>query len=61
MIAQLACYALAVFSDKIKQQNVVKKLANLCRYFALINLASAHAFYKFLCRKKQVLWNPRTG
>jgi hypothetical protein len=30
-------------------------------YFVLLNLASAHAFVKFLLRKKQVLWTPRKG
>lgn len=30
-------------------------------YFFLINLASANATFKFLCRQKQVLWTPRKG
>jgi cellulose synthase/poly-beta-1,6-N-acetylglucosamine synthase-like glycosyltransferase len=30
-------------------------------YFTLINLASAHAFIKFLLGKKQVIWTPRKG
>ncbi|MFZ1987076.1 MAG: glycosyltransferase, partial [Desulfatitalea sp.] len=30
-------------------------------YFVLINCASAHAFLKFVLRKKQVMWNPRKG
>ena len=34
---------------------------NLLRYFVLLNLASAHAFFKFLLRHKQVIWTPRKG
>jgi len=30
-------------------------------YFTLINLASAHAFIKFVLGKKQVMWTPRKG
>ena len=30
-------------------------------YFTLINVASAHAFLKFVAGRKQVLWTPRKG
>ncbi len=30
-------------------------------YFTLLNLASAHAFAKFLMGKRQVIWSPRKG
>jgi cellulose synthase/poly-beta-1,6-N-acetylglucosamine synthase-like glycosyltransferase len=30
-------------------------------YFALLNLASAHAFIKFIFGQKQVMWTPRKG
>jgi len=33
----------------------------LPHYFALLNLASAHAFLKFIMGKKQITWTPRTG
>jgi hypothetical protein len=31
------------------------------RYFCLLNIASAHAFGKFLLGKKQAVWAPRKG
>jgi cellulose synthase/poly-beta-1,6-N-acetylglucosamine synthase-like glycosyltransferase len=31
------------------------------RYFCLLNIASAHAFLKFLLGKKQAVWAPRRG
>ena len=34
---------------------------NFMRYFLLLNIASAHAFSKFICGKKQILWTPRKG
>ena len=30
-------------------------------YFTLINLAACHACWKFLCREKVVIWQPRAG
>lgn len=30
-------------------------------YFLILNIASAHAFFKFLSGRKQVLWTPRKG
>jgi hypothetical protein len=37
------------------------KPIHMVRYFVLLNLAAAHAFLKFLCGKKQVVWQPRKG
>ena len=36
-------------------------LVYLCHYFVLLNIASAHAFIKFILRRKQVVWTPRKG
>lgn len=30
-------------------------------YFVVLNIACAHAFYRFIKGEKQVLWNPRVG
>ncbi|MCU7799666.1 MAG: glycosyltransferase family 2 protein [gamma proteobacterium symbiont of Lucinoma myriamae] len=30
-------------------------------YFSLLNIASAHAFFRYLKKEKQVIWNPRLG
>jgi hypothetical protein len=32
-----------------------------CQYFALLNWASAVAFFRFLRGEKKVLWQPRQG
>lgn len=37
------------------------KIFYLPYYFALINIAAAMAFVKFLKREKQTVWKPRTG
>jgi glycosyltransferase involved in cell wall biosynthesis len=37
------------------------KVLYLLHYFMLLNLASAHAFLKFILGRKQVVWTPRKG
>jgi cellulose synthase/poly-beta-1,6-N-acetylglucosamine synthase-like glycosyltransferase len=37
------------------------RILNFIHYFVLLNLASAHAFVKFLLGQKQVMWTPRSG
>lgn len=38
-----------------------RSLARYCYYFFLLNCSSAVAFWRFLNRQKQVLWQPRVG
>jgi cellulose synthase/poly-beta-1,6-N-acetylglucosamine synthase-like glycosyltransferase len=60
-ICQVAAYFLAVVSPWLEKRGRQLKIASLCHYFLLINIAAGHAFLKFIRGKKQVVWNPRTG
>jgi hypothetical protein len=60
-IIQNLMYAGALISPVFKKKSYLSQVLYLCHYFALINLASAQAFFKFLLRQKQVLWTPRKG
>jgi len=60
-LLQLAGYAAAALMPVLERRGIRYKLLVLARYLALLNLASAHAFGKFLLRRKQVVWNPRKG
>jgi cellulose synthase/poly-beta-1,6-N-acetylglucosamine synthase-like glycosyltransferase len=55
---QLLAYAAGIVYPFLKNEN---RLIYLCRYFILLNLASAHAFWRVLRGKKIVVWNPRKG
>jgi cellulose synthase/poly-beta-1,6-N-acetylglucosamine synthase-like glycosyltransferase len=60
-ILQNAGYLAAVTMPFLEKVGVGGRLLTFTRYFLLLNLASAHAFGKFLLGKKQVLWTPRKG
>ena len=60
-IIQISAYIGAFLSPVIENKGYQSKLLYLCRYFALLNIASAHAFMKFVMRQKQVVWTPRKG
>ena len=60
-IAQSACYGAALTAFLFEKNGFRCGPLYMPYYFALINLASAHATYKFICRQKQVLWIPRKG
>ncbi len=60
-ILQNMAYFAAILSPFLVRYKNVSKLLYLPRYFTLLNFASAHAFLKYLMRKKQVLWQPRKG
>jgi cellulose synthase/poly-beta-1,6-N-acetylglucosamine synthase-like glycosyltransferase len=60
-LAQTAAYLAALASPLLGNPRGCSNFFHLVRYFAILNIASAHAFFKFLCRKKQVLWQPRVG
>ena len=60
-VFQCAAYVLAFFAPRITAGGAVRKLVDFSRYFALLNLACAHACGKFLLRQKQVVWTPRKG
>jgi len=60
-VFQNAGYLAAILSPILEKKGYGNRLIYLCRYFVLLNIASAHAFIKFLFRQKQVVWTPRKG
>jgi cellulose synthase/poly-beta-1,6-N-acetylglucosamine synthase-like glycosyltransferase len=60
-VVQNMAYLGAILSPLVEKIGYQLKALNLLRYFVLLNLASAHAFFKFLLRHKQVMWTPRKG
>ena len=58
---QIGAYLGALISPPLERNGWRFKLLESSHYFAVINMAAAHAFGKFLMRKKQVVWTPRKG
>ena len=61
LVLQIIAYAGALLMPWLEKKGYHWGLLNFARYFLLLNVASAHAFGKFICGKKQVLWTPRKG
>jgi len=61
LFVQSVFYGAAVVGLLLDRVGLKTRLLFIPYYFVLINVAAAHAFGKFLGRKKQVLWTPRTG
>ncbi len=60
-IIQCLSYLGALISPTLEKKGYASKVLYLFNYFTLLNLASAHAFIKFIMRKKIVTWAPRKG
>lgn len=60
-LIQTFVYIAALLAGSLERKGIDFKLITMARYFALLNLAAAHAFGKFLLRKKQITWTPRKG
>lgn len=60
-ILQIAAIGGAIAFPFLEKRNQVFLPLRFLNYFFLLNLASAHAFLKFIMGKKQVLWTPRKG
>lgn len=60
-LLQSVFYISAPFSLILENRGQGSRFLYLPYYFILINLASAHAFIKFLLGRKQVIWTPRKG
>lgn len=60
-LLQNLCYLAALLGAYAKKSGHLTKVLYPFNYFVLLNLASAHAFFKFLFRQKQVIWTPRKG
>jgi len=60
-VLQTACYCGAIIAAYFEKRGYQVKLLYFLHYFLLLNIASAHAFLKFISGKKQILWVPRKG
>ena len=58
---QTMAFFASIFSIFIVRTGIIGKILYFCHYFALLNIASGHAFLKFIMGKKQILWTPRKG
>jgi len=60
-LTQNFLYACALCAPWMNRAGAGGRIAYLAHYFALLNVASGHAFLRFVAGKKQVLWTPRKG
>lgn len=60
-LLQNLAYLGAALSPVLEKKGVRNSLLYFSYYFSLLNIASAHAFIKFILGKKQVVWTPRKG
>jgi hypothetical protein len=58
---QCVAYVIAMGASQLEAHGFKSRLIVIIRYFALLNLACAYAFMKFILRQKQVTWTPRKG
>ncbi|WP_321371041.1 glycosyltransferase family 2 protein [uncultured Desulfuromusa sp.] len=58
---QVCAYTVAFSPSLFEGRGVFSKIVTFIRYFVLLNVATAHAFLKFMLRQKQVIWTPRKG
>lgn len=62
MVAQLAFYWLAAWGHRLSMSGQqLSKILALPYYFCLLNVASAHAFIRYMKGEKQIIWAPRVG
>lgn len=61
LLIQTVCYLVALLAPLLERIGIRNSLISFARYFLLLNVASGHAFFKFLMGKKQVMWTPRKG
>lgn len=60
-ILQSSVYLIFILQLAVGGNKGKTRILNFVHYFVLLNLASAHAFVKFLLGRKQVVWAPRRG
>ena len=61
LMGQAAFYLLAALGHAMNTHGQTPpRMVGMIYYLCVVNLASAHAFGKFLMGKKQVIWKPRT-
>jgi cellulose synthase/poly-beta-1,6-N-acetylglucosamine synthase-like glycosyltransferase len=60
-LVQNAGYLNALAFPALEKMARPLRAFHFLHYFVLLELASAHAFFKFVMRKKLVMWTPRKG
>lgn len=60
-VLQLAAYALAIVGHWLRQSLAESSKLLVPYYFVILNMACVLAFWRFLNRRKIVLWRPRGG
>ncbi len=60
-LLQCLFYLMVIVAPFLESKGYKLKIVTFSRYFALLNIACAHATYKFVRGQKQVLWTPRKG
>ncbi len=60
-ILQTLAYALCYVGYQLDRRGRPSAYLTFPYYFALINVAAGHAFFKFLSGRKLVIWTPRAG
>jgi cellulose synthase/poly-beta-1,6-N-acetylglucosamine synthase-like glycosyltransferase len=60
-LMQNVFYLFALSGYFLEKKNVSLKVFQIPFYFCLVNIASAHAAWRFLNDEKQVIWTPRRG
>ena len=60
-IAQTIAYLGAFISPYLEKKGYPSRFLYFLYYFVLLNIASAHAFFKFIKKEKMVTWTPRKG
>ena len=61
MVLQCLLYMLAYIGFLLRGHPNSSIFLTLPYYFLLLNIASAHAFFRYLNKEKQVIWKPRVG
>lgn len=61
LTVQCFLYGMAIIVKISDAYGIKSSIGTFAYYFVLLNIASAHAFVKFVQGKKQVVWQPRTG
>lgn len=60
-VLQSLAYVSASVSPAIEKLGYPSRILYFIHYFVILNLASAHAFVKFIRGQKMVTWTPRKG
>ena len=61
LIGQLFFYYLGFWGHYLEKKGKTFFVVSPIYYFNLLNLSAMIAFFKFMVRKKQVIWTPRKG